>query len=237
MLVSDIINSAMRKIGAVASGESIEPEEQKDALTALQVMLRSWSAEKINVFSSVHETHTLTSGTYLYTWGIGGDINSIRPNQVLGVSILDSGGVTHPIDIISESKYRSISLKTTSSRPYSLFSQYTFPYVSIYLYPVPDSAEVLNLDSLKPFTETSSFDSVSDTLAMPVNYEEPIIYNLAIRIAPEYGKSVAAEVAAMAKNSYNRLTNRNSANHVEPVGIVLPVHSYGGYNINSDSYR
>jgi muramoyltetrapeptide carboxypeptidase LdcA involved in peptidoglycan recycling len=72
---------------------------------------------------------------------------------------------------------------------------------------------------------------------MPVQYEEPIIYNLAVRLAPEFGKTVSREVALTAMNSYNRITTLNSANYVEPVKIVLPVSASGGYSINSDSYR
>ena len=231
MLVSTIINSALRKLGVVASGEIIEPEEQNDALTALQVMLRSWSAEKINVFSSVSESYTLTSGTNSYTWGVGGVINTPRPNAVVGASILDSNGTTYPVEIISESKYRKIPTKTSSGRPYYIFPKYTYPYVITYLYPTPNTAETLNLESLKPFTESSSFDSADDTLVMPVIYEEPIIYNLAVRCAPEYGKSVPSSVARVADVSYNSLITRNSANHVEPIGVLLPINK-NNYNIN-----
>ena len=148
-----------------------------------------------------------------------------------------SENITHPLDIISEGEYRSISSKATSSRPYAIFPLYSFPYITLSLYPVPDAAETLNLESLKPFTESSSFDSVDDTLQMPVNYEEPIIYNLAIRAAPEYGKAIPPSVALVARESYNRLTNRNASNQVEPVRTVLPVNATGGYSINSYTYR
>ena len=235
MLVSKIINSAMRKIEAVASGETITPDEEGDALEALQVMLRSWAVEKINVFVSVHETFTLVAGTSEYTWGVGGTINTLRPNEILFASIADADLRTYQIELIPQGKYRNISKKTLTGRPYYLYANYAFPYIQIYLYPVPTAAETLLLDSVKPFTEASSFDSVDDTLQMPTNYEEPIIYNLAVRLAPEFGKSVPKEVAAIAISSYDRIMRRNSGNYVEPVRIVLPAGSRGGYNINRDS--
>lgn len=237
MLVSSILNSAARKLGIIASGETLTVNEYADSLENLQTMLRSWSAEKINVFSSVHETHTLVSGTYTYTWGTGGTINTIRPNQVTGVSILDSGGTTYPVEIISEGVYRNISMKTTTGRPYYLFPLYGFPYITINLYPIPDNIETLNLESLKPFTETSSFEAITDTLQMPVIYEEPIIYNLAVRMAPEFGKAAPMEVVAIATDGYNRLITRNASNQVEPVRITLPSGINGGYNIDSNNFR
>ena len=222
MLVSDIIKASMRKLGVIASGEPLTADAQQDALSALQSMLRSWSAEKINVFSSINETLVLTPGTHVYTWGVGGSINTARPNQIIGASINSTDGITSPVEVIGEGRYISIALKTTSGSPYLLFPKYNYPYVQVTLYPVPAIAETLNLYSIKPFTEASSFDSVDDELQMPAIYEEPTIYNLAVRIAPEFGVAVKASVAAMATSSYNRIVNLNAGNYVEPVRIVLP---------------
>jgi hypothetical protein len=239
MTVQQLITAALRKISVVASGEDPTANELADGLSALQSMLRSWAAEKINIFASVKESFTLTVGTYLYTWGTAGSINTARPNSVLGVYILDSAGVSHNVDIISENKYRLISIKATTGRPYALFAHMTYPLVNIYLYPVPDTAEVMYLDSMKPFTEASSFSAQTDTISFPPEYEEVLIYNLAIRSAPEFGKTIPVEVAAVASRSYERLTRLNLANTIEPVIISLPVGRSQGshYSINSDTYR
>ena len=236
MLVSEIILAAVRKLGAIASGETIGSSMQDDALESLQVMLRSWSAEKINVFSSVHEDFTLVAGTASYTWGSGGDITTARPNKITGASILESS-ITYPVEIISEGKYREIAAKTTVSRPYYLYPEYNYPLITINVYPVPVSADTLKLESLKPFTETSSFTATSDTIAMPSHYQEAVIYGLAIRVAPEIGKEVPLSVAAIARSSYDRITKLNSSNQVEPVGVVVPAGIQGRYSINSDCYR
>jgi hypothetical protein len=208
-------------------------------VSALQSMLYSMAAEKINVFASVKESFTLTPPTYLYTWGVGGVINTARPNQVIGAYIEDSGGVTHSIDIITEGRYRSISVKGTAGRPHALFFHPKYPLADLYLYPAPQAAESLRLDSIKPFTAASSFNAVTDTIAFPSFYEEPLIYNLSVRIAPEFGKTVPAEVVAIAVNSYNRLLSLNAAQQLEPVYILVPASSpYGaGYSINTDGYR
>ncbi len=236
MLVSALIDSAAKKIGVLARGESLTTDENADCLLALQVMLRSWSADRISVFSSVHETYTLTADTASYTWGSGGTIDTLRPNKVIGASITESD-VTYPVEVISEGKYRMISSKTTSARPYSLFPLYGFPYITIYLYPVPSTSYVLNLESLKPFTEASSFTATTDTIQVPVFYEEAIIYNLAIRLAPEFGVTIPIEVAKIADESYTKLKSLNSSNSIETIKISIPADSAGKYSINSDSYR
>lgn len=239
MLVSDIIKSSMRKINVLASGELPSAEEYADVLSTFQVMLRYWSSRRLLVYASTKDTFTLSPPTSVYSWGTGGLINSTRPHQVIGGYIVDSEGVTHIIDLISEGKYRSISVKSTISRPYVMYFHPLYPLANLYMYPVPDTAEVVNLDSFKLFTETSSFDSVNSTLAFPLQYQEPMIYNLSIRIAPEFGKAIPVEVAAIAKEGFDALMALNAANQIEPVNILVPAStSYGArYSINSDTYH
>ena len=71
MIVQEWLTASLRKLGVFASGEIPAPENLADALSAGQSMLRSWAAERINVFASVKEPVTLTPGTLLYTWGTG----------------------------------------------------------------------------------------------------------------------------------------------------------------------
>ena len=238
MLVSSLLNASLRKIGGLSSSETPETARSAEALEALQSMLRSWSSLRINVFASVKESFNLVSGTASYSWGSGGVIATARPNNLLGVYVRDSSGVDHPVEIVSEGRYRSVTSKTLSGRPTYTFLHPLYPLAYLYVYPVPDAIEAMWLDSLKPFTEASSFSAITDIIAFPVNYEEAIIYNLAIRLAPEYGKTVSAEVALIASKSFSNLITLNAASQVEPVSITVPGDSlYGdGYSINTDSY-
>ena len=233
MIVSTLIKSAMRKAGVLSSGESPETTREAEALESLQIMLRSWASKRILVFASIKESFSLIATQSLYTWGIGGNITTTRPHQILGVFVRDSGGTDYSVEIISEGKYRDISSKTTAGRPEYLFYHPLYPLGAIYLYPTPQDAETMHLESLKPFTETSSFSAVSDTLAFPPNHEEALVYNLAVRIAPEYGVRMSAEAIAIAGNSYDALVILNASNQVEPVKLSLPVGNRVTFNINT----
>lgn len=239
MYVSDIISSALRKIGGLSSGETIETTRQAEALLALKVMLRSWGAIGLNIFATAKESHVLTGGVGSYTWGVGGAINTARPNQVIGAYILEGGTTSYPVDIIAEGVYRDISAKSTTGIPTSLFLHTDYPLATVYLYPVPDSAYTIYLDSYKPFTEVGSFNLVTDQIVFPSYYEEAIIYNLAIRLAPEYGKNVSTEVGAIAKSAYDALVAVNSSARVEPIFLKIPgAEPYGSmYSVNTNMYR
>jgi hypothetical protein len=226
MLVSEVLNSAARKLGLIASNEALTTFEMSNSLIILQTMLRSWSSELINVNSSVNETKALVASTANYTWGTGGDIDTLRPNKLLRASILSST-VTSSVDIISEGEYNRIPAKATEGTPSTIFVQYTYPLVNIYLYPTPNAIVTLNLYSVKPFVETSSFALSTDTLALPVVYEEPIIYNVALRMATEFGITVPAAIVAVADRSYRSLVSLNAANYIEPIKMTFPVNPEG----------
>jgi len=54
----DQINGALRLIGQLAEGETPSAATSADALTALNQMLDSWSAERLSVFSTQDQVFT-----------------------------------------------------------------------------------------------------------------------------------------------------------------------------------
>ena len=71
----DIISGALRSIGALAAGETPDPNAANDALVMLNDMLGQWSNEHMMVFSTDEVIHELTSGQYIYT--IGGPTSNV----------------------------------------------------------------------------------------------------------------------------------------------------------------
>ena len=234
MVVLDVLKASLKKIGQLESGRDILSVRQADALLDLQMMLRSWAQKQILVFASTKESFSLVATQASYTWGSSGNITTTRPHRLLGGFVKDSGNTDHPVKIISEREYRELSSKATSGRPDSMFLHPLFPLAYLYVYPTPDTGEVFYIDSLKPFTETSSFAAVTDEIDFPPNYEEAIVYNLAVRLAPEYEVSVSSEVVVIAKESYDSLIVLNSSNQVESIRLSLPIgNGRSSYNMNS----
>jgi hypothetical protein len=232
MTVQDIIKASMRNLGVIASGETPSTAELADALSTLQSMLRLWASKQINVFATIDESVTLTGGQASYSWGTSGNITTSRPHEILNAYITDTSGYDAPVDIIDMYSYNQITSKTTTGRPFEIYYKPSYPLGYIYLYPTPDVSYTLHLNTLKPFTETSSFDLITSTFNFPPNYEEPIISNLAVRLAPQYGKTISAELAAIAGNSYDTLINLNANNQLRAAKLNLPISNNSTYDIN-----
>lgn len=232
MTVQDLIKSSLRKLGVIASGETPSTAELADALSALQSMLRLWASKQINVYATTDESVTLTGGQASYSWGTTGNITTSRASTVLSAYIRDTNNYDAYIEIIDKKMYDATVNKSATGRPQYLYYKPSYPLGYIYLYPAPDIAYTLFIESLKPFTETSSFDAITSTFNFPPNYEEPIIYNLAVRLAPEFGKTISQELAAVASASYDTLINLNSDNQVNSVALNIPISARRAYNIN-----
>jgi hypothetical protein len=233
MTVSDLLIKSMKKIGVIASGETPPVTELQDALLDLQLMLRSWASKKIQVYATVSESKVLTANQGVYTWAVGGNINSLRPYEIVSAFIRDSNNSDTTLTRLSKNMYNDIGTKSRAGIPDYYWYNPTYPLGLLYLFPIPDTSYTLYIDSLKPFTELSNFNLISDTFSFPPDYEEAVIYNLCVRLAPEFGKSVPQETIAIAKSTYDALVNLNANNQVESVRLRLPVNNYSTYNINN----
>lgn len=190
---AQIINRALRLIGVLASGETPSANEQSDALMALNAMLDAWRNESLMVYALRDETLTLT-GASSYTIGTGGNLNTTRPVKIEGAYQRVSN-IDYPIHIADKREYDRIADKTTQSQITDwLYYEPSYPLGKLFMYPVPTSG-VLHIATWVPLTSFAA----SDTVALPPGYEELITYQLAPRLAPEYGKQVPVEILAIGK--------------------------------------
>jgi hypothetical protein len=228
----DAVTAMLRLIGAVAPGESIDATEATDGLASVNRMLGSWANDGLLIHAITAESAiTLTPGDATYTLGASGDITT-RP-QVIEKALIRDGSTDYPVRILTLEEYAAIPVKTTQSTlPYSLYDDGGYPRRTLTLYPVPSAAKSLLLWTKRPLTALALDTDVS----LPPGYEEAIVYNGAIRLSPEYGRPVPAEVAAIAANSLDAISR---ANHRPALlSCDAGVLSYGSrYDINTGGYR
>jgi hypothetical protein len=221
-----LIKGAMRVIGAIASGESPTADELADGLEAMKMMFRHWSAKNIRIPYLTSENFPLT-GAQSYTIGSGGNFNTVRPAAIRGGYVRDSNGFDSPLTIIDEDRYRGISLKGLVSQGAYLWYSPAYPLGKVYLWPVGGST--LYIDTLKPLSDPAT---IADTISFPPEYDEAIKFQLALRLAPEYGKEPSPLVIAIARSGLNDLETRNFASQFVAVRPEIIKVAGGRYNID-----
>ena len=196
---SDVIRRALRIIGAIAGGETPSSTEEADALQVLNAMLDSWNTKSLAVYALRDESLTLT-GAASYTIGMGGDLNTARPVKIEAAYTRLSSIDYHVEQASADAWYQLAAKSTIGTVPEWLYYEPSYPLGTLYLYPKPTTG-VLHLVTRAPFAAYSAADS----LVLPPGYQDAITYNLAIRLAPEYGRPVTPEVAAIARDALNSI--------------------------------
>jgi hypothetical protein len=206
----DLISASLRLIGAIAPGQSLGASEATEGLDTLNQMIDSWSNDSLMVYSRIREEFNLIAGQQAYTIGVDGDFDTSRPQQIENATLLDESqtpSIETPIAIIrDQSEWANIPIKgIESSVPCALFMNDLYPQASIYFYPVPSEVKKVVLWSWKPLT-AFTLDTV---ISLPPGYEKALKFNLAIDLAPEYGRSVADTVLNGATESKSAIERKN----------------------------
>jgi len=230
----DQINGALRLIGQLAEGEVPSAETSADALTAMNQMLDSWSAERLSVFSTQDQVFTWTQGYKSRTLGPTGDFVGNRPVLLDDSTYFrdPSNNISFGIKIINQQQYDGIAVKTvTSTYPQVLWINMDMPNVSMYIYPVPTKALEWHFISVTELTEPAT---LATTLVVPPGYLRAFRFNLAAEIAAEFGIEPPPQVQRIAMSSKRNIKRINNPDDVMslPYSIVATRQRFNIYSSN-----
>jgi hypothetical protein len=127
-------------------------------------------------------TVAVTDGNKVYTYQT--KIN--RPEQINSLRIRTSNNSDLPTVALARDSYFNIPVKTNSARPNQWYYDKQLAYGDIYLWSTPNSSS-----DLVKFTFQKMFfdiDEASTNADFPVEWIDPIVLNLALRLARIYGK-------------------------------------------------
>lgn len=202
-----IINQAARKLGVVGRGQVMPADESQDALTALNSMIKGFSAGGGVAYNEKRQSYALT-GALSYSIGPSGDFNTTRPDDISSAYVT-VGTTDYPLNQINSQQYTEIVAKNIQGIPDSFYYQNNTPLGRIFLYPNGVSGYTLTLITRE---QDATFVDLTTDYNLPEGYEEMLVYNLALRLAPEYEKPVPAEVkttALASKLAFESFVRRN----------------------------
>lgn len=203
----DIIARALNLLGVLATFDTATAEEAADGLTALNGLLATLSLDPALVPVIDTDSAAITAGTISITMGETGAINTARPTKIIGACVRD-GVYDMPLRLLSAQEYQNIPNKSQVGKFSALYPAMDTPLITLYLWPVPDRTYTLIVSSNKKLT---SFTALSDQMLLSDEYAEMLACNLAVRLAPTYGRSVPIELAAVARTSLAAIKRNNHA--------------------------
>lgn len=234
-----LITGALRLIGVIAEGETPSANTIGDALSALNDMLDSWSNESLIAFPVLREAFALSAAGLhqTYSWGAGGTLNSACPMRIKNALIQLTGSspaIELPLEILNQDQYAHVVLKTLQSNfPLYCYIDDAYPSRSVNVWPVPtDSTNSLVFYSVKPLT----LAALNTALSVPPGYLRAMRFNLAVELAPEFGKTVPEAVLGIAMES-KALIERNNTRPIY-LGMDSALKAMPGtYNWRTDGYQ
>jgi hypothetical protein len=190
--------------------------EEADSFDVLNEMLESWSLNGLMITKIVREQFPLVPGQQTYTIGVGGNFDTSRPIELKNVGVVLSG-VELPVEIFNTQKWAAIESKSLQSTiPQAIFVDGSFPLDNYNIWPIPNAANDLVLYSKKVLT---TFSTAGETIELPPGYARAIRYNLAMELAPEFGRDPSALVAITAKETKEEIQRNN----IEPSYLTSDV--------------
>lgn len=184
----DLIVMALKLTGALGVGQPADPSDTNDALQLLNAMIGQWNRQKTLVWHAIDVAHTST-GAENYTLGPGGDFNTPRTDKILSAYVrLLPVQNAQPVDfqlyvIPSYEDYSAICLKELTAFPSAVYYDPAYPMGNLKFWPLGNANyeyHVIIKDTIGQFT------SLAQTIVLPPEYIAPLLWNLAVELAPLY---------------------------------------------------
>lgn len=237
----ELLLTALRRIGVVAQGITVQPETLAQALTAFNAFVDGLAANRLMLYGETRTTWPLVSGQQQYLVGPGQDVDIARPvfveqqGNVSPIRYLDTANssLEVPLTFLNEQQWRAVSLKAlTGTLPSCAFYNPTFPYATIDLWQVPTSSTLQGV--LYAPTAMVEFD-YADVISLPPGYRRFLITNLALELCAEFERPVPPSLQALAKQAMADVERVNMRLTDMAVDPMWAGGGAGVYNIFSDT--
>lgn len=192
MTARDLITKAMWDRGVVALGVEPKAKELRYGLTALNLMLKTWAAKGLTLWTDEDGTATVDAGDPVV-------VLSPRPIDVNDVSLLVSAGYERPMTRWEKGEYSSLPNKAQAGDPLIYTPVYVADGMSLKVWPVPTTDKTLIYSYSRVIADVTE---LSDPVDVPQMWLETVIKVLSAKLPafgtdPQTDMLVKAEAAQM----------------------------------------
>ena len=240
-----LLYPALRKAGITLGPQRTpSPAQYQDAIDELNRLVGSLSCDRLFIYSKFDLIFPLTDSK-TYTIGASADPNIIpdfdapRPEGIEAANIIMTGQspLRYPLAIVTDLQWSKIRLQDIPNTiPEVLYNDRGYPLSTLFLWgqPMPGCSLELFFWQLVP-----TFLTPDDQVLLPPGYEDALVLNLAVRMAPHFQLPVNADVRNDAQKALMRLESINAPRPIADTGALGCgcTSGYNNYNIYSDQWR
>ena len=223
-LASDLIQTALLSIGAIASGETPTPSEQADALAVLNRMLAGWNIDGLIVPARTITQYPVGSKqAYVFAAVLAPNVDfaSTVPERIETCVYITAAGIRQPVRLVDLAGWTATTLYLTSGTafPKRCYVDRSVPgQLTLDFDPAPPGGGFIEIGA---WSQLAAFAAYSSSVTLRTGYDEAIIYNLARRLAPLYGATVTSDVLLLAGESLLRIESHNATTPRMPVDRAI----------------
>ena len=200
-----IITDALKELTVLADEEVPTGSMANDAFRALNRLVELLSNDQSFAYFPNLVQRTL-AGEQTFTIGPTGDVVTDRPIRVESATV-DRSGITYPVSVLDNQRWDSISYKTVGGANTSaVWYEGTYPNGIVHLWPVASGCTI----NLRVINLVKSFATLATDLDMPPGYEELLVKNLAVNLAPQYPSNPLSQLTIQAARKAMKYINRTN---------------------------
>ncbi len=188
-----ICRAALRKIGVVAVDETPTADEIETARLALERLLKSWQNRGYLLWSVSSLSITLTTA-------VSYSMTPARPVQIHNVNFRRSG-IDLPMIELNRQEYDRLPNKSATGTPTQFYYDRQKEAGTLYIWPglATAAGETLQVTYARELADVV-LDSAVD---VPSEWWDATVYNLALRLAADFGVNTPPDVVALSVSTLN----------------------------------
>jgi len=184
-----LCTAAIEKLGVIARGQTPDSEDLTKAALNLKFLIAKFRTKGLFLWKRVEYDFNITDAVASYDIGVGKTLNTPYPLKMLSAYSMDTARNTViPIDILAENEYNILPATASTGQPLKITYQPKLQYGTIRLWPTPNTAAASAYRVRVVYQAPFDFpETGTDTLDFPEEWYLPLVYELAVLLAPEWG--------------------------------------------------
>ena len=205
-----ILYPALRKAGVTLGPQRTPSAAQyQDGIEELNRLLGSLNCDPYWVYTQDVYTFPLTS-QQVYTIGIDpsgamtADFPVAAPVEIMWANRIDGGNWRYPLQIFTPQ--RQATLNAAQYGIWAIYYDHGYPIGKIYVYGGYAGSQL----ELYVWHTLPAVANPTDVVALRSGYDDAIVLNLAVRLAPQFQREVSPDLRLQARESMMRVLSLNA---------------------------